>query len=306
MTNRILHGIEVRRGLRAGGMDVALAHPPVFIVGAPRSGSTLLYQLMTDRFDLAYVANAHARWPGGPSVVERRRHLLRDRSERADYSSAYGATRGDLGPSECGEFWYRFFARSPHYAPAGSLDAPTLAAVRAAVREFGDAAGRPVLYKNLFATVRMRPLAEALPEAVFVWITRDLVANAHSLLEGRMRNRGSYDEWFSVEPPHVADLRGLPPEQQVVAQVRELDQLVRKDMAEIGAERCHHVDYAELCAQPRATLDVIASFLGGLGVHVATRTEVPESFPQGGGTVRIDPELYERLSDYVERSGAPA
>jgi len=37
----------------------ALAHSPLFIVGPPRCGSTLLYQVLTEAFDLAYVSNVH-------------------------------------------------------------------------------------------------------------------------------------------------------------------------------------------------------------------------------------------------------
>ena len=36
--------------------------PLLFIVGVPRSGTTLLYQLMCTHLDVGYVSNAMARW----------------------------------------------------------------------------------------------------------------------------------------------------------------------------------------------------------------------------------------------------
>lgn len=285
--------------------DTLRANAPVFIVGAPRSGSTLLYQLVTDCLDVGYVANAHASWPGGPALVEARRHLLAHRPARTDFSSTYGATEGDLGPSECGPYWYRFFPRRPHHAPAGSVDAATIAAIRASVAAFADAASRPVVYKNLFTTVRMGPLAEALPEARWIWISRDVADNAHSLLEGRLSNHGSIDEWFSVEPPGVEDLRALPPEQQVVEQVRRLDRLVATELASIGADRSLHVRYEDLCSRPLDELQRIRDFLARTGTPVGMRREPPTDFPMRTGEVRIDPALYERMAAHAQRTEQP-
>jgi hypothetical protein len=66
--NRALSRIELRKAVAA---EVPLNHPPVFIVGAPRSGSTLLYQLIVVRFDVGYLSNLHCRLYGAPSLVER-------------------------------------------------------------------------------------------------------------------------------------------------------------------------------------------------------------------------------------------
>ena len=40
--------------------DKPLRHPPIFILGAPRSGSTLAIQIITSAFDLSYISNQHA------------------------------------------------------------------------------------------------------------------------------------------------------------------------------------------------------------------------------------------------------
>ena len=60
---RILYrGVNAALGLLEGtvlsrGRESALLWPPVFILGAPRSGSTLLYQVLTEAFDFAYLTN---------------------------------------------------------------------------------------------------------------------------------------------------------------------------------------------------------------------------------------------------------
>jgi sulfotransferase family protein len=297
---RLLHALEVRRGRRWA--DETLPYPPLFVVGAPRSGSTLLYQLLTDRFDVGYLANGHARRPGAPSLVERRRGLVRARhGALGDYRSSFGGTEGELGPSECGPFWYRFFPRRPHYVSADAFPAAARRELRAAVGAFVEACGRPVVYKNLFNTARMEAIAAALPEALFVAVHRDLAANARSLLDGRLRVAGAYDAWWSVEPPGIERLLQLSPEEQVVEQVRELDALVARVEASIGSDRVLHLAYEDLCADPRGQLDRIAAFVARHGCELGERGEVPESFPQRDASSTLPPELDAALRGYLER-----
>lgn len=297
--NRSLHALEVRRGRRWA--HETLPFLPIFVVGAPRSGSTLLYQLLTDRFDVGYLANGHARQPGAPSLVERRRGLVRGRQgELGDYRSSFGGTAGELGPSECGPFWYRFFPRRPHYVPADAFPASSRRELRAAVGAFVEACDRPVVYKNLYSTARMDAIAAALPEALFVAIHRDLAANARSLLDGRLQVAGSYDTWWSVEPPGIERLLQLPAHEQVVEQVRALDALVAEVEASIGPDRVLHLAYEDLCADPQAELERIAAFAAAHGFVLGERGKVPASFPQHSGSP-LPPALDEALLGYVER-----
>jgi hypothetical protein len=295
---RSLHALEVRSGRRWS--DEPLPYPPIFVVGAPRSGSTLLYQLLTDRFDVGYLANGHARHPGAPSLVERRRGLIRNRPAKlGDYHSAFGGTAGDLGPSECGPFWYRFFPRRPHYVSADEFSAASRRQLRAAVGAFVAACGRPVVYKNLVNTARMEAIAAALPEALFIAIHRDLADNARSILDARMGVTGGYDDWWSVEPPGIERLRELPTHEQAVEQVRALDSLVAQVEESIGSDRVLHLSYEDLCANPHAELARIAAFVAEHGSKLEERGEVPASFQPGEGDNPVTPELEEALVGYV-------
>lgn len=276
-----------------------LPHPPIFIVGAPRSGSTLLYQVLTDRYDVGYISNAHCRWHGGPSFVERLRRPLRARGQ-SDYESDYGATRRPSDPSECGDYWYRFFPRTPHFVTLEATPDRQLRRLRAAMRALTAAFARPVVIKNLYCTLRLGPIAAALPEALFVVIRRDLVENAQSLLVGRRRNHGDYGAWWSAEPPDVSDLRQLPVHEQVVEQVRSIERQLDADAAAIGAIRFHEVDYWRLCREPAGVLQDFERFLAGHGIALPLRGEVPASF-EPGGKVSVPADLYEQLRAHAQR-----
>ena len=85
---------------------------------------------------------------------------------------------------------------------------------------FADAAGRPLVFKNLYCSLRLEPIAHALPEALFVVMHRDQIENARSILAGRMRRSGDYAAWWSAEPPGIEEIRRLSPVRQVVEQLR--------------------------------------------------------------------------------------
>jgi hypothetical protein len=264
------------------------------VIGTPRSGSTLVYQLLVQAFDVGYLSNRHCRWWGAPSLVERFWHP----SPPAVYESRFGRTVGPAAPSECEGFWYRFFRRSPQYVPLGEADPARLRRLRAAVRRLGDAAGRPLVFKNLLNTLRLRPLGTALPEAVFVCVRRDVVATAASLLESRRTISGDVTKWWSAEPPEIEELRRLPPEQQVVEQVRRIEALVHRDRESLGAGRFLELRYEEVCEDPAEAMREVGALAERSGFRLARRLGIPAKFERSGGR-RIDPEFHERIVDYA-------
>ena len=87
-----------------------LKWPPIFIISAPRTGTTLLYQVMINQFELGYLSNLHEFFYGGPSLLQAVAGRFQVKKQ-VGYKSHHGRSKGLQSPSECGDFWYRFF---PH------------------------------------------------------------------------------------------------------------------------------------------------------------------------------------------------
>jgi Sulfotransferase family len=283
---------------RPVGPTSSLQSPPLLILGAPRCGSTLLYQVIVACFDVSYLSNLHCRLYGSPALAERL--VRRRRRTHVEYTSLHGTTTGLLAPAECGEFWYRFFRRSPQHVPRGAENAAAMGRLRASISRFQRAAGRPLVFKNLICSLRVGPIAAALPEALFVVVHRDLVENGQSLLAARMQIAGSYADWWSAEPPGVERMRGLTPEQQVVEQVRGVYSAIDAERDQAGAGRFLDLSYEDLCRQPESMLQDIAEFARNRGLTLKRVGDPPPSFATAGG-VRIDPVLYSRLVAAAER-----
>jgi|LauGreDrversion4_2_1035121.scaffolds.fasta_scaffold13705_4 hypothetical protein len=257
--------------LSTGSLELR-GRPPTFIIGPPRCGSTLAIQLLTDALDVGYISNAHAQWFGCPAIAE---HVLRWTRVRApsDFSSDLGVTKGAHGPAECGEWWYRFFPRSPAYVDGRNVDPVSGVAFRRSIVALTRAWARPLIVKNLYASLRIHPIAAAVPEAVFVIIRRDESDIAASLLRARRKVHGREDAWFSVEPPNIDELRHLPPERQVLEQVRSIYAVIEHDLrvAAVPSQQIVGVSYADLVNQPVDFIESYRAAMRACGATLAMR-----------------------------------
>ena len=184
------HLLERAETILAPKIDEPLRYPPIFFLGAPRSGSTLAVQVITDALDVGYITNRHCQWFGVPALAEKLFHPIRSRPA-SDYRSRHGVTQGWHAPAECGEWWYRFFRRKPPYMRLDEVDPAKMRAFRRSVAALTNAFDRPIVFKNLYASLRIQAIAHYLPESLFVVIHRNEVDNGHSLLEARDRVFGN-------------------------------------------------------------------------------------------------------------------
>ena len=300
VNRRLLARLEARSRPASG---TTLPFPPVFIVGPPRSGSTLLSQVLCDAFDIGYLSNRHCRFFGAPFLVER---LASPSSRRrpSSYRSLDGSTSAPYEPSECPEWWYRFFRRRPAYVPLADADPEKMNQFRHSVGALIDTFEKPVLFKNLYASLRLEPIIEHLPEALFVVVERNELNNAHSILEGRYRRFGTYDTWWSVKPPGTEELIDQPPHAQVVGQIRQIHSLIDDALGETETGRCRtlRIRYEDLCRDTSATARLFDEFLTSNGTRMQKLFEIPKHFEQTED-VKIDPAIYSQLKTLTCDSG---
>ncbi len=266
---RILPACERQISLAAGNLA---QRPPTFIIGPPRCGSTLAIQVFTEALDVGFISNAHADWFGSPAAAELVLRWTRRRVP-STFQSDLGRTEGRHSPSECPAWWYRFFPRQPNYVGPGVVDDAMLAQFRRSVMALTAAWGRPLIFKNLYASLRIHPIFRSMPESLFVIIRRNEEDVARSLLAARMSEHGTEDRWLSIEPRNIDALRGLPPRLQVRGQVRSIYESIDEDLkgAQVPPQRVLEFEYESLCSNPRNCAESLRARLSELGVHVDLR-----------------------------------
>jgi hypothetical protein len=281
--------------LEMGSRSKPVVPEPVLIVGPPRSGTTLLFQLMVQQLEVAYLSNAHHALFGAPVIIER---LVPRRLRRPPHTheSRHGVSAGIWAPSEGGNFWYRFFPLHPHAVQPSEFSLAARRRLRIAIGALSRAAGRPLVSKNVVCSVRLEAISSAVPEMRYIVMHRDHLELASSILAARRQANGNYDDWWSVEPEDIDELRLLPPEEQVVEQVRSVERSIEAARRTIGVGRFIDVEYVTLTDRPAHEVARLGSSLD-IESHDGA-TPLPASFPRRTGH-SLEPDLAARLKDYL-------
>jgi hypothetical protein len=258
-------------GLVRKGPGGAAATGPLFLVGAPRSGTTLLYKALCLHPHVAYISNWTRRVPALPVLAVLNRippHLPRTRravwfGPTATDAYAYGRRR---------LLWERLFPAPVEGEPVyrhcgvgqdqdGPPDQHQVACLRRSFAALQRFAGGALLVSKRIANNRRIPLlAAAFPDARFVHLIRDGRAVAYSL------SRVDWWEhdvvwWYGGTPRRWRDEGGDPWELCARHWVRELA-AIEEGLQAVAPDQRLEVRYEELVDRPGATVERVAAFAG--------------------------------------------
>lgn len=277
-TSVALKPLEKYLGQKYGDEGIK-RYPPIFIIGAPRCGSTLLYKVLTERFKFSYFSNFTAKFYKTPICGTLLQKIFGIRARTGDYSFNYGQVEGLGSPNECGEFWYRWFPRGLHvYVNRSKTPTWVLKELRDEIGGISAVTKQPVIFKNLYNSMRIAPIVEAIPEAAFIVCHRDKTDNALSILKGRTKNLHSKDEWWSLPPKEIDYLANLSWDEQIAGQVYYTYQQIKADKERFGTERFLEIKYEEFCTDVHSSVIRIEEFLYGKGCYLEQKDEIAKRF----------------------------
>ncbi len=270
----------------------APSRPILFIVGLPRSGTTLLYQLLAATGGFLYPNNLMARFYRAPAWGARMVRITEPLLPRGEmsYTSRAGNTDAWWGPHEFGYFWERHLEFREHHEPGGPPPASLARALAALEKEDP----RPLLFKSAILSFVLPELARALPTARFLRIHRPLLPVAASIHRTRIRFHGNPRAWWSVRPADALD-DDAPP-RQIAHQLRRATEAL--DRARDGLQgRFGEIAYRELCRDPRGALKDAEELLGSS----LDRSNLPDTFMPSG--IDGDPALLQTLEEALREQG---
>jgi len=253
---------------------------PVFIIGAPRSGTSLLYELMITRFRFAYMSNASHRFFKTPLAASRLfARAIGDWN--GNFTSRYGHIDGWGAPNEGGWIWQRWLDDG-EWRDEGGFPEGSIAELRRLTAGFSALSGTPFLNKNVMHSNRLRLMQRIWPDALFIEVRRDALDNARSIVRAERAEGGPEkhgDDWWSVRPHLATEYAGEADTARAVAQVIGVARDIAEDMAAIGESQLLSIDYKDMCRDPRSMLTHISQFLASKSVNLSDRGTIPESFP---------------------------
>ncbi|MFT3906327.1 MAG: sulfotransferase [Steroidobacteraceae bacterium] len=267
---------------RAGARPARLKQP-IFIVAAPRSGSTLLFETLAASSQLVSLGG-EAHWlvediealrPGAPGVDSNRLtavHASPDVTQRI----------------------------------VDTINSRLL-----------DAEHRPVsfdpdlrlLEKTPKNALRIRFFDRIFPDARFIYLWRDPRENLSSIIEawhsGRWKTYnglpGFTGPWSLLLPPGWETMDGRPVEEIAAFQWEAANRIALEDLRRLPDERWMAVNYADLIRDPRASVERMFGFMGlTIDARLAQRIDHPLPLSRFTHTPP-DPDKWQRNAARIER-----
>jgi hypothetical protein len=271
----------LNKALLTSGLPVPVAHgdpeslPVIYIVGAPRSGTTLLSQLLSRYLPVGYINNLVARLWLRPSVGIMLSKAMggEDFRRQVTFSSIHGTTEGMANPHEFGYFWrhwLRLDQSSCHNPPDSDKALINKEGLKKALEnEILSAFGTPVIFKNVICGFYASILSQLHAKSFFIYIERDIKTVIRSVLKTRKERYGSYETWWSVKPStyQIVIGRKTSPVEEVARQILDCRREMKEELSRPGV-RWMHVSYEDLCDDPTKVTGLICAKLAESGIDI--------------------------------------
>lgn len=273
--------------------------PVVILLAAPRSGSTLTYQILTSGIKNFHLTNIWNLLFATPVIGGLLAYKLGS-NYKTSFSSIKGFVPGLSGEAEGLKFWDYWLGQDLEerkYLKVGKLK--RLIEKIQVLGKFNKSAFITGYLGHVFSA---KVLNENIPNVVFVHLYRDFLSNAHSIF------KLSTTEWLSTKPAEFTDeyLLKLNRHQAVAKQVISIH---KKIVATTNKKNTINISYEELCADPYKQVQKIVNFAATLGVklELSENKILPSSFRVSSvspiaseDTIKINEYLQEELQNHPE------
>ena len=276
--------------------EVEARRPFVFVFGLPRSGTTLVSQLLAHCLELGYVDNLAARFWLAPVCGLRLSRAVLDRRQYAGFRSDYGSTSDLRDIHEFGYFWMHWLQKRTFEDIRDAKEKEThldWAGLRRVLLNMQDELGRGMVAKNIYGSYHMPKLSRLLGDVLWVRTRRNELDTAVSILDARRRYYDDPSTWWSYVPPAYDKVINTEPRRQVAGQIHYLRDYWDAETAHKDVQgRVLEVEYQALCRDPGGTLNRVRSALRErFGSEVAIERAPPAGF---------EPSTHDRPEDKVK------
>lgn len=243
--------------------DVHEDFPTVHILGAPRSGTTLVSQLIPSFLPFGHINNLIAAFWKAPVYGVELSNKLLGNNYKSNFQSDFGRTSGINEPHEFGYFWNYHLKYEQLQQKAQehekNVDWHRLSVL---LKNITHSYQRPVVFKSFLAGFHSHKLYSQLNKTGFIYLKRDLVDNTLSILKLRKELNGDPAIWGSIKPRQYEVLKNLTVYEQIVGQILCLEHEYMTQLENIPNKNKIIASYEEICANPSSFLKRISrSFL---------------------------------------------
>lgn len=285
----IAHGLDrvEQRWCGVDTHDVPIDRP-IFLIGMPRSGTSMTQDLLCSHPDVAFISNAMFRLPSAPILVDTVLRSLNLNAEAERFIGDSVPVRVD-SPADASVIWGVLFGVKDwqHLSLLEGLDhrasEAQIASSLVSNRDLLDKLFRKVVWnsgqpyrrfftKQLASALGIKAMLQQFPDARFLHVVRNPEQVANSSVKLHQRNVLRQKRWWHVRAPSPQVLIPLWPrlpeyvERYGVEDPRASASIWRDhidylDEIKHGLPHYHEFRYEDLLADPRTVLGEILEFL---------------------------------------------
>ena len=252
-------------------LDVKITKP-IIIIGPERSGTTLLYSILSNQSDLYWFSRLDTIIPEAPFFSSYFRRclssLLLNKIVYRSIPKTISRSKGILPPSECLSYWRLIFNWGTEnnyivdndYFDENDLSTPIK------VRIFKDIQKRllfsnkkRLLIKQPGFALKIRYLNALFPDGIFLHIIRDPVDNIISIIEAKAQTNEKY---WGIKVPGWRDFINENYAAQAGHQLKSILEIIESDSHKINNrdKRYLVIKFEVMQKKPTETIEKVLSF----------------------------------------------
>jgi len=308
--NDLLHQLEL---IELNG-ETSTDFPTLFIIGSPRTGSTLFTQWLASLGTFAYPSNFLSRLYNAPyvgaliyEIVTNPKYQYGDEfSDIMDidvehkFKSNRGKTKGFKSPHEFWYFWKRFYEFPIEVSSeedfALKFDSDTFQKELSLMQQ---AFGKPLFMKGKIINYYLESFSKKIDNALYIHLRRDPIAASRSLLKAK-KQKGS---WFSWKPRQYNLLKEMGEPHQAVGQIYFIEKEILDKRKYLG-DRYLSFNYEDFCENPDVVYEEIKNKVSKYSVNLELPDyDGPEYFLQSNPISKEDDFLIEAYKQFEEKYG---
>ena len=220
--------------------------PIIFIAGPPRSGTTLVSQVLITHLPVAYLNNLTALFPRSPIMANKLFPKAMDKS-KISTNSFYGKTSFFSGNNDALYIWDRWLDKD-RTKIITTLNKEKQKEMNQFFGAYQALFNLPIINKNNNLNIFAHLIAEAIDNAYFIFLKREPLYLAQSLILSRKTIHGTPNVKYGITDENHSPTDNYI--EDVCRQVVFHEQSMEKQQKIIGPERLWFVQYEDFCQNP--------------------------------------------------------
>ncbi len=256
-------------------------YPLGFIIGNPRSGTTLLLQYLASLKCFSYPTNFLARFSYAPHIGALAQQMVfnnefdplgefESSNNKILFNSFLGKSKGALAPNEFQHF-FRNYTNTyfPEYLPNNKVSKIDFNSIFKGLISIESVFNKPFVTKALMFQYNLIPFFEAIPNSIFLHIKREPIFIMQSIYLARLEYYNNINEWWSVKPKEYTTLKEMDIYNQIAGQVYYTNLHIEQQLNKIPEDNKFVIYYEDFCSNPSKITSLLKEKYKKLGYYLS-------------------------------------